>query len=493
MPKEKSIIDELKAVMSEPSPKQGDLSDELKFILSEHKKFVESKGRYGSRASFKKVSLRGKNFKGADLRGAVFQGTKLQRVNFQYANLAGAYLKGTDLTEAKLQWADLSGANLEQAIFRDAKMAGINLGNSNLCSAIFKGASMTKANLAYAKLNGVDLCDLNLTEIDMSYANLSGVNLDNSILTKANLENSNLESATLKNAILSQANLHKANLIYADLREANLSKANISGANLYQCALNRWIIADIECDYIYFDKESLKKHPSDRLFNKGEFEEIHKTLPTIEYYFEQGFTIIDQLLIDKIILEINEEYPEMGLVLDSFQAKGFCPHIKLTVSKSEYQEVAYLKLKARYEELEKIYKEEKMRFTHVIHALIDKGGSEVHYHKVDKMIGSSIGGNSEIKTQGPDSPIQIGLDKAMLSYKSAGALSDAIDKIAEENPNQTTFLAKIKDELLNLPVAGIKALSGETINWLKSNVSGLLSVGGEEIKSILEKLHILNW
>lgn len=474
--------------MSKPALKQGALPSNIQLVLDEHKKFLDSDGNEGSRASFKNKSLRGKNLKGVDLREAMLQGTKFQNANLQHANLSGAFIKGADFTDAKLQWANLSNTNLQDSVFRDAKLTGTNLENSNLESATLTGASMQQANLSNANLININLSEINLQDTNLSNANMQNCILDNAILSRANLSNANLYGASFKKAVVTQASITDASLIYADLREANLSGADITSANLYQCALGKWIISGIKCNSIYFDKDFSKKFPNGRNFSLGEFEEIYKTLPTIEYYFERGFSLVDQVLIDKVVREINEENPEMGLVLDSFQAKGLCPHIRLTVSKKKYQYIAYEQLKARYEELEMRYHEEKMRFSHVVHALIDKGGSEVHYHKVNKMIGSSTGGNSTISTEGTNSPIQIGTDEATLSYESIGKMADAVDKVGRQSKTDSSLLSKIKEELIKVPEKGVKVLTHETVKWIRENAISLFASGGDGIKAILDTL-----
>ena len=65
----------------------------LRKILDEHKRWIETNQREGSRADLREADLRG-----ADLRGA---------------NLWEANLQGADLRRADLQGADLRGANLD--------------------------------------------------------------------------------------------------------------------------------------------------------------------------------------------------------------------------------------------------------------------------------------------------------------------------------------------------------------------------------------------
>lgn len=74
----------------------------LRKILDEHKRWIETNQREGSRADLREADLRGADLREADLRRADLWG----------ANLRGADLRGADLWEADLRGADLWGANL---------------------------------------------------------------------------------------------------------------------------------------------------------------------------------------------------------------------------------------------------------------------------------------------------------------------------------------------------------------------------------------------
>ncbi len=79
--------------------------EKLQEILAQHKSWVESEGKEGTRAR-----LREANLQKADLRGA----------NLQEADLSEANLQEADLSEANLQKADLRGANLQKANLQEA-------------------------------------------------------------------------------------------------------------------------------------------------------------------------------------------------------------------------------------------------------------------------------------------------------------------------------------------------------------------------------------
>jgi len=91
-----------------------------------------------------------------------------------------------------------------------------------------------------------------------------------------------------------------------------------------------------------------KRTPKDRDFRPGEFEELYKQLPTIEYYFENGFTPIDAIVIDKVVQAIHEKHPEFELKLDSLHSRGQ-PHAVFTVLHKDYADEAIRQITLDYE------------------------------------------------------------------------------------------------------------------------------------------------
>jgi len=81
-------------------------------------------------------------------------------------------------------------------------------------------------------------------------------------------------------------------------------------------------------------------------------------LPTIEYYFENGFTPIDAIVIDKVVQGINEKHPEFELKLDSFHSRGQ-PHAVFTILHKEYADEAIRQIKLDYETKIKVIEAER--------------------------------------------------------------------------------------------------------------------------------------
>jgi len=96
--------------------------EQLKEILEAHRKWVDSEGKEGEKAS-----LIGVNLQGASLIGANLQGASLGGANLQGASLIGANLQGASLSRANLQGASLIGANLQGASLIGANLQGASI------------------------------------------------------------------------------------------------------------------------------------------------------------------------------------------------------------------------------------------------------------------------------------------------------------------------------------------------------------------------------
>jgi hypothetical protein len=120
---------------------------ELEHVLTNHRVWVESSGREGTRAD-----LRGADLQWADLQGANLRGADLREANLHGADLQGANLRSADLRGADLQWADLREANLREADLQWADLQGADLRGADL-----RGADLREADLREADLPRADL------------------------------------------------------------------------------------------------------------------------------------------------------------------------------------------------------------------------------------------------------------------------------------------------------------------------------------------------
>ena len=115
----------------------------LRKILDEHKRWIETNQREGSRA---------------DLREADLRRADLWRANLWGADLREADLQRADLREADLRRADLRGANLRRAGLREANLRGADLDYS--CWPLWCGSLDVKVDKKIAVQLAYHFCRL---------------------------------------------------------------------------------------------------------------------------------------------------------------------------------------------------------------------------------------------------------------------------------------------------------------------------------------------
>lgn len=256
---------------------------------------------------------------------------------------------------------DLSQVILSGAILRRANLSRTNLSEAYLFRANLKKTNLSEADLRYAELQEAHLEDANLQGANLQEAVLWQADLRGTDLQKANLDKAILTRADLQGANLSGANLSQAYLAGARLIQTNLTDANITGTYLYGTARDDWQIKGIVCEYVYWDDnprfesddrekewEATHRMPKDRDFRPGEFEDLYRSLPTFEYYFEHGFTPLDAVVMDQVVQGINERHPEFSLRLKNFEAAGI-PHATLTVIHQDHLDLARTQVSTDYE------------------------------------------------------------------------------------------------------------------------------------------------
>jgi uncharacterized protein YjbI with pentapeptide repeats len=250
------------------SPPRKTYQKSLSFRKLEGKSFANADLRDTemSLTHFKGANLRGANFTNsamdraelmdADLSHAVGLGTvdfglgiDAQRANFQHADLRNARLPGTYFENADFRGANLNGAFLagrfhdakfDDADVRDAVMLGA-AGIEKLHDDLRARGALVDANdfvqavragrdFSGCHLDGFQLAKANLDAASFQSASLHSANLEGASLRGASISDANICWAKLSNAKLSDSNLILARLIGADLTGADLTKAKCRGA-----------------------------------------------------------------------------------------------------------------------------------------------------------------------------------------------------------------------------------------------------------------------
>jgi len=313
-------------------------------------------------ADLSNANLSGAKFWHADLSGADFSNVDLSGVNLSSANLSNAKLSGVDLSRADLSHASLSGVDL----------SGMNLSNADLSCTKLAGMNFFRAKLRDADLSGTDLSHANL-----SFADLCGTHLGSVLLSGVNFSHANLMGNDLSGKNLTEVDLSGANLQFARLIRCNLTGAKLTGAFLYATARDDWIIDGIDCRYVYWDEEGEIHSPRDRDFAPGEFEQLYRAMPTIEYIFLNGMTPVDPLIMDRVVQAIREQNPEYDIKIDLISARGLAPSIKFTVEQERYKEPALQMIVAGYENRLRQLEGEKNRLYDLLALAIDKAGTKL--------------------------------------------------------------------------------------------------------------------
>ncbi len=217
-----------------------------------------------------------------------------------------------------------------------------------------RGANLSTWNLRAARLAGADLGEASLgrtdlTEADCHAASFWRAELIEAFLIRADVRGADFCVADLAAAYLVEANVERANLSFSQLCMCNFTRAKLTGARLYATARDDWIIEGVDCSYIFWDQYGSNRCPQHRDLAPGEFEQIYKTLPTIEYVFDNGMTPLDPVIMDRVVQAIREQNSEYDIKIDSINARGLAPSIKFTVQQEEHKDPALAKVTTVYE------------------------------------------------------------------------------------------------------------------------------------------------
>lgn len=193
----------------------------------------------------------GKNFAGADLRGAHLLVVVAPDSNFRGANLTGGALVG-----------NLQRADLRDMVFQDGSLRG-DLDGADLRGSIFSGrADLAPSHARGARFDGLDLRKVGFPESgDWSGASLRGADLRGLVMNGFTGSYERVEGdawrlqpghggsrwagADLRDADLRGTNFNRCDLSNADLRGALLQGARLS-ANLQGAQLSLDSLADAD-------------------------------------------------------------------------------------------------------------------------------------------------------------------------------------------------------------------------------------------------------
>ena len=294
-----------------------------------------------------------------------------------------------------------------------------------------------------------------LSHADLTHADLSGAYLVQADLTGADLSEAHLIQADLSEAHLSGADLQNADARYSQLCGCDLTGAKLTGAKLYATARDDWVIKDVECRYVFWDANGAIRCPEDRDLAPGEFEQLYRTLPTIEYVFQNGMSPLDPLIMDRVVQAIREQNPVFDIRIDSINARGLAPSIKFTVQQEEYKEPALQMVVAGYESRLQRLEDEKDRLYSLLSLAIDKAGTKLLVAgpgailaegnatvNIEQHIHQAVELQKTIAEQPEDSPTFAKVAKKTALDTIGSALKDVAKGQVKEAANQIIKLGK---------------------------------------------------
>lgn len=263
-------------VESENRPSEK-LVHSVKARVEQHKLWLESNGKEGSRFQAQNENLTGIDFSRKDLRKAEFRSCILDYCNFYASNLSDkATLMSCSIKKARLDNADFSSAvlikcQITDSSFRNAKFSdahiegtyrrntGGTLSNNNFENCLFDKAVFIEMNLygslfkgARIELTSFNICDMShmdFSEMDVRssiimrdcfapYTKLKRMLIDGSVITSCNLTNAIFEKSSLVGSDFSRSILTRTNFRHANLSTSRFNMTLGESMNFFGADIN---------------------------------------------------------------------------------------------------------------------------------------------------------------------------------------------------------------------------------------------------------------
>lgn len=162
---------------------------DLDGILSQHKEWLTSKKKQGTRANLAGSDLSGADLTGADLRDAVLSTVKLNGAVLEHADLDGADLMNADLSNSDLQYAKLRRADLYGAKLIEAQLGlkAIPIAGPG-SERVRRASSPPPEALLNALRGGTAIPEAARAGADLGHADLRGADLTNAWFRDADLD-----------------------------------------------------------------------------------------------------------------------------------------------------------------------------------------------------------------------------------------------------------------------------------------------------------------
>ena len=185
----------------------------------------------------------GDSFNGRKMDTIYWDGLDLRRLDMRGVTMRSARctnndFRGTDFRVADIRWTVFDGSDLRGCNFDQARLFHVKVNDAVLDSSTFRGTNMFGMEGHGTMMRYCDFTNALMKDAEFVYSNLSGSRGVKARLIRAVFKHSILDSTDFSYADFTGGGLEKASFRGAKLRHANfqgarLADADFSGADLY--------------------------------------------------------------------------------------------------------------------------------------------------------------------------------------------------------------------------------------------------------------------
>jgi uncharacterized protein YjbI with pentapeptide repeats len=228
---------------------------------------------------------------------------------------------------------------MKGCIFKDCAATQSNFSNSNFENSRFSDSGFICCNFSNALM-----CECNISSTSFDKSCFQGANLSRSSLILCQARKTNFTNATLTHSVLNMT---------------NFSGSILTGICLYGSAHTDWCIDEVECQYVFWDREGKERFPPDNDFHEGEFYTQYRPYAEFSYTFKEGITPIDLMLATHIVDQINAAGAGFKIRIDNASLRGLNPTLNFIMESGDDKKADAQELfKQEYEkQIQKLKKE----------------------------------------------------------------------------------------------------------------------------------------
>lgn len=268
---------------------------------------------------------------------------KLKPIYDTYGNWAGK----PDLHYRDLRKADFKDVKLSlENSFRGATLTGASFQLARIDSTNFSECELDHCDFTHVEAQNCQFIHANLTRADFDCTRLlwckfddsrafPGISFQKSRMHEVSFHNASLPVSNFSLCEASNIDFTCARLLGSIFINSQLSDATFTGAILYGTARSDWKIKNVECKYVYWDKDGKERFPPENDFQKDEFTTQYKPYAEFSYTFKEGITPFDLALATHIADKINEADIGYKIKIDNASLRGLNPQLNFIMQSSD--------------------------------------------------------------------------------------------------------------------------------------------------------------